>query len=181
MRFTLNLATRTYIDSQKLNLILGAVAAFLFLLLCGLSYAAVMNRAEQEKLLGELTAVEARIKASGKGVSANEYQTLLGRIKAANSIIQRKSFNWLGLLDWLETVVPDGVQITSLEPSLKEGKLSISAVARNFQTMRRFLENLEDSKFFTDIYLLNQGEARIDDAQKGVSFSINCKADVKKL
>ena len=48
--------------------------------------------------------------------------------------------------------------VTSLEPSLKEGKLKVSGVARNFQTMRKFLENLEDSKFFTDIYLLSQSE-----------------------
>ena len=181
MRFTLNLATRTYINSRQVNLILGIVGGVLLVVLVGLSSLVVMNRAEQQKLETDLAAVEARIKASGKGVSEKEYLALLGKIKVVNVIIQRKSFNWLGFLNWLEVVVPDGVMVTSLEPSLKEGKLTISGVARNFQIMRNFLENLEDSKFFTDIYLLSQSEAKVDETQKGVSFSVSCKADVNKL
>ena len=181
MRFTLNLATRTYINSRQVNLILGVVGGVLLVMLAGFSYRVIMNRAEQQKLEQDLAVVEARIKASGKGISEKEYQALLGKIKIANGIIQRKSFNWLGFLEWLEVVVPDGVMVTSLEPSLKERKLTISGVARNFQTMRKFLENLEDSKFFTDIYLLAQSEAKVDETQKGVSFSVSCKADVKKL
>ena len=181
MRFTLNLATRTYINSRQVNLILSAIASVLLIILAGLSYQVIVHSAEQQKLEQELATVETRIKASGKGISEKEYLALLGKIKIANSIIQRKSFNWLGFLDWLEMVVPDGVMVTSLEPSLKEGKLTISGVARNFQLMRKFMENLEDSKFFTDIYLLSQSEAKVDETQKGVSFSVSCKADVKKL
>jgi type IV pilus assembly protein PilN len=181
MRFTLNLATRTYINSRQVNLILGIVGGVLLVMLAGFSYSVITNRAEQQKLEQDLAAVEARIKASGKGISETAYKALLGKIKIVNGIIQRKSFNWLGFLDWLEMVVPDGVMVTSLEPSLKEGKLTISGVAKNFATMRKFLENLEDSKFFTDIYLLSQSEAKVDETQKGVSFSVSCRADMKKL
>ena len=181
MRFTLNLATRTYINSRQVNLILGIIGGVLLIMLAGLSYNEIMNSAEQQKLEQNLASVVARIKASGKGISEMEYLALLGKIKVANGIIQRKSFNWLGFLDWLELVVPDGVMVTSLEPSLKEGKLTISGVAKNFSAMRKFLENLEDSKFFTDIYLLTQSEVKVDETQKGVSFSVSCKADVKKL
>jgi type IV pilus assembly protein PilN len=175
MRFTLNLATRTYINSRQVNLILGIVGAVLLIMLAGFSYSVITNRAEQQKLEQDLVTVEARIKASGKGISETAYKALLGKIKIVNGIIQRKSFNWL------EMVVPDGIMVTSLEPSLKEGKLTISGVAKNFATMRKFLENLEDSKFFTDIYLLSQSEAKVDETQKGVSFSVSCRADMKKL
>lgn len=181
MRFTLNLATRTYINSRQVNLILGVIGGVLLIMLAGFSSTVLVNSAEQRKLEQDLATVEARIKASGKGISEKEYVTLLGKIKVVNGIIQRKSFNWLGFLNWLEIVVPDGVMVTSLEPSLKEGKLTISGVARNFPAMRKFLENLEDSNFFTDIYLLTQSEAKVDETQKGVSFSVSCKADVKKL
>jgi type IV pilus assembly protein PilN len=181
MRFTLNLATRTYINSRQVNLILGVVGGLLLVILVGLSSLVIMNRGTQQKLETEVAVVEARIKASGKGVSEKEYVALLGKIKLVNGIIQRKSFNWIGFLDWLEVVVPDGVMVTSLEPSLKDGKLKVSGVAKNFQILRKFLENLEDSKFFTDIYLLSQSEAKVDETQKGVSFSVSCKADVNKL
>jgi type IV pilus assembly protein PilN len=73
------------------------------------------------------------------------------------------------------------VMVTSLEPSLKDGKLTVSGVARNFSLMRKFIENMEESTFFTDIYLLSQAEAKVDETQKGVSFSVSCKADVTKL
>ena len=181
MRFTLNLATRTYINSRQVNLILGGIGFVLVAGVALLSAAVVRNGAEERRLEAELASIEARITSSGKGISDREYQALLGRIKLTNGIIQRKSFNWLGFLNWLEIVVPDGVMVTSLEPSLKEGKLTISGVARDFQLIRRFLENLEDSKFFTDIYLLSQAEAKVDETQKGVSFSVSCKADVTKL
>jgi type IV pilus assembly protein PilN len=181
MRFTLNLATRTYINTRQVNLLLGCAGFCLVGALVGFSSLVMVNRAQQQKLETDLAGVDARIKATAKGVSDREYQALLGKIKVANGIIQRKSFNWLGFLSWLEAVVPDGVMVVSLEPSLKEGKLTINGVARNFQLMRKFIENLEDSKFFTDIYLLNQAEAKVDETQKGVSFSVSCKADVTKL
>ncbi len=181
MRFTLNLATRTYINSRQVNLQLGGVGIVLLALLVWNTSVVLSNSARQKELESDLAVVEARVKASAKGVSDKEYQALLGRIKGVNGIIQRKSFNWLGFLTWLEAVVPDGVMVTSLEPSLKEGKLTINGVARNFQLMRKLLENLEDSKFFTDIYLLSQTEVKVDETQKGISFSVSCKADVTKL
>lgn len=181
MRFTINLATRTYINSRQVNLILGGIGLLLVALFGWLFLTVAGNRGVERKLGGELAAVEARLKASGTGVTDKEYQALLGRIKSTNGIIQRKAFNWLGFLNWLEMVVPDGVMVTALEPSLKEGKLTISGVARSFQNLRTFLEHLEDSKFFTDIYLLSQTDLKVDETQKGVSFSVSCKADVTKL
>ena len=181
MRFTLNLATRTYINSRQVNLFLACAGILLTLSAAGFAFTVLGNSDREEKLRRQLAAVDARVKAGGKGISDKEYQSLLGKIKFANGIIRRKSFNWLGFLTWMETVVPDGVMVTSLEPSLKDGKLTVSGVARNFGLMRKFLENMEDSRFFTDIYLLSQAEAKADETQKGVSFSVSCKADVTKL
>jgi type IV pilus assembly protein PilN len=181
MRFTLNLATRTYINTRQVNLVFGVTGGILLVILMVLSFLFMTNISEQQRLEKDLASVEARIKATGKGISDKEYQALLGRIKIANGIIQKKSFNWLGLFNWLEVVVPEGIMITSLEPSLKEGKLTVSGVARNFQMVRKFLENLEDSKFFTDIYLLSENVMKVDESQKGISFSVVCKADMQKL
>lgn len=181
MRFTLNLATRLYINTRQVNLVFGILAGVLLVVLALVTGVVVGQVTDQRRLTAELADINAKITASGKGVSDKEYQALLVRIKATNEIIRRKSFNWVGFLDWLERVVPDGVMFTSLEPSIKDGQLKIAGVARNFTTLRTFLENLEDSGFFTDIYLLTQNELKVDDTQKGVSFSISCTADIKKL
>ncbi len=181
MRFTLNLATRLYVNNRQVNLVFGVVGGALLIVLALIVGVLLGQVADQRRLGAELTDINAKIKSSGKGVSDKEYKALLDRIKLTNEIIRRKSFNWVGLLNWLEQVIPDGVMLTSLEPSLKDGTLKISAVAKNFATMRKFLENLEDSSFFTDIYLLSQSELKVDETQRGVSFSITCNADIKKL
>jgi type IV pilus assembly protein PilN len=181
MRFTANLATRIYVNARQVNLVFGVLAGVLLLALVLLIWVNASYTGDARRLERELAGLEARFKASGGGLSEKEYQALLTRIKAANGIIKRKSFNWTGLLDWLEVVLPEGVMVTSLDPSLKEGQLTLSGVATSFSALRKLLENLEDSKFFTDIYLMNQADIKVDEAQKGISFTVVCKADVNKL
>jgi type IV pilus assembly protein PilN len=123
--------------------------------------------------------MEDKFKVAGKGVSGKEYSAVLAKIEFANSVIERKSFNWLALLDRLEMVVPDGVAISSVEPDAKSQTLKLSGVGRNFRKLRTLMENLEDSKYFTEVYLLNQGNAKLGDNTQGVTFSLTCKASIK--
>jgi type IV pilus assembly protein PilN len=116
------------------------------------------------------------LEGKGRGrVGEKEYQNLLARIRFANAVIAQKSFNWLQLLDRLESVVPDGVAMTSIEPDLKGGGVKLAGVARSFAELRRFAENLEGSKFFTEVYLLGNAERKISESQKGMNFTITCK------
>ncbi len=94
-------------------------------------------------------------------------------------MIEQKSFDWLMLLDRLESVVPDGIAITAIEPSIKDGGLKLGGVAKGFGNIRKLVENLEDSKFFTDVYLVNQSEMQVSQAEKGLAFNISCKVAYK--
>jgi type IV pilus assembly protein PilN len=107
-----------------------------------------------------------------------EYQNLVARIRFANGIIYQKSFNWLGLLEKLENVVPEGISLNVIEPDPKGKLLKLSGTASSFSHLRQLLENMEGASFFSDIYLISQNDAKVSDTQKGITFSINCQ--VKK-
>lgn len=176
MQFKINLATRTYIDKKKLD---GALAATLillaFLLLVQIKICA-FNADEISRLDSTLTSAETR---KGKGsetvFSEHDYTALLTEIAFANSIIERKAFGWISLLNRLESVVPDGVTLSSVEPDNKERSLSLSGGSASFKKIQLFMENLEDSHYFHEIYLLKQDQSKEADMQRSISFTITCK------
>lgn len=176
MRFDINLATRYYINERRINLGVAAAAILLGLLLASNIIAFTTASSEIGRLAADLTG---KTPGELKNVSPQEYQALLSKISAANAIIARKSYNWLGLLDQLEGVVPDGVSISSLTPDPKGGALDISGVALNFKGLRTFVEQMEESRFFTEVYLVSQSESKTSETQKGITFSITCKVPGK--
>jgi type IV pilus assembly protein PilN len=134
---------------------------------------------ETKKLNAKLNLLEGKVGATkGATINEKEYQALLARIKQANSIIEEKTFDWLMLLDRLEAVVPEGIALVSIEPS-KDGGLKLAGIAKNFGNLRKYMENLEDSRFFTEVYLVSQSDSQQSDGRHGISFNITCKAIYK--
>jgi type IV pilus assembly protein PilN len=177
MRLTINLATRFYINTRRLNfLIAGAVILLTLLLLFNVSNMAT-DFAEMRRLKDEMAALEGKTRSAQSAVVPDkEYQALLAKIRFANGIIENKTFNWLALLDKLEVVVPDGISLVLIEPIPKDGGLKLAGIAKNFGNLRKFMENLEDSKFFTEVYLVSQAETQVSTGQKGINFMITAKA-----
>jgi type IV pilus assembly protein PilN len=179
MQLNINLATRHYINTRQLNLALSLIIALLLLWIFISVKDIAYNSGEMKRLAADTGALDAKFKTLSKGVSEAEYNKLLSRISFANAVIERKSVNWLSLLDRLESVVPDGIAISTLEPDAKKETLKLAGVARNFSNVRQFMENLEGSHFFTDVFLISQAEVKFGQSQKGISFSITCKVDYK--
>jgi type IV pilus assembly protein PilN len=176
MRLKINLATRIYIDNQRLNLGIFLVVAVSVLSLAFSVNAIVTNVWEIEKIAGEINALEGKTRGN---VGEKEYQGLLAKIGAANSIIDGKTYNWLALLDKLESVVPDGVALTAIQPEPKAEGLKLNGVAGNFQALRRFVENLEGDHSFSEVYLLGQNETKVGTSQSGITFTITCRVTGK--
>lgn len=178
MLFKINLATRQYINTRQLNLGIGALFILLICLLLLAIRAVATNSGEMERISRELAQLQQTL-GTAKAVPDKEYQALLARIQFANGIIATKSYNWLLLLDRLEDVVPDNMALAAIEPDIKEGGLKLGGAARSFSNLRRFMENLEASKFFSDIYLTSQAETKVSEKQKGINFTITCKVAFK--
>jgi type IV pilus assembly protein PilN len=174
MNLNINLATRVYVNFKQVNYIL----MLLFLLCC--SWLAfnlnmfVANLDEINRYAGFMARKSRG--AEGKVIPDAEYNKFLAKVKYANNILYKRSYDWLSLLENLEQLVPSGVSLKSLDPSTKGESLKLTGTAAGFSSIRKFMENLEASKAFTEIYLIDQSIARIDNKRKAVNFTVTCKA-----
>ena len=175
MQFKINLATRIYINTRQLKYY-TALALVLLLVILLFTIGNIAGRVGDIKHYSHQVGIlDQQSKPATQGVSEKEYNSLLPRIAFANSVIDKKRYNWLALLDKLEQVVPEGVAISSVEPDSKTNGLKLPGIARNFDRLRAFMEKLEDSKVFTDVYLMTQAETTFEDKTKGITFTLTCK------
>jgi len=172
MNFSINLATRVYVDFKKVNLWLLLAGVILSCWLFLSIYAFVENAAQ----LKNFAENKARLShgTDTKKVSEADYTEFLANVKNVNSILYRRAYDWLSLLANLERLVPEGVALNRLEPSDKGTVLRLSASARNFSGVRKFIENLESSQAFSEVYLTDQTTTK-EGTQKGLNFTVTCK------
>ena len=174
MNLQLNLATKVYIDFRKVNLVIALLFLIVLSWLCINAFVLMNNYEEIRRLTG--SKLNQVAKSGGEQISDAEYTRMLTNIKIANSILEKRAYDWLTLLDNMELVVPAGVSLNSLVPDAKGGQLKLSGTAINFAAVRKFVENLEMSNKFTDVFLTDQMNIKEGNLQKGINFSVTCKA-----
>ena len=170
MRITLNLATRPFADlgpaMKRLRIGMGALAFLAILLGIGLHaihQKAEAARARDHSLDGQI----ARIARERQGYTDLMHQPdnaqVLKQAAALNTMFDDKAFSWTLAMEDLETVLPGGVQVTTLEPARqKDGHITLHLqvvgprdksvdLVSNLEHSRRFLlprivgENAESS------------------------------------
>lgn len=176
MNLNINLATRVYINNRQVNLFL-ALAFLICLGWMAFNIIFLVADLEQMNRYEEFMARRGR-GGAGKVVTDEDYNKFLARVKNVNTILYKRSYDWLSLLENLEQVVPAGVSLRSLQPANKGESLTLNGTATDFSAVRRFMENLENSKEFTEIYLTNQASIMIDNKRKAINFSVTCKASI---
>ena len=176
MRLTINLATRRYLNLGQINAALVAG----FLIFGVLALFKIQEFAHNAAELARIRSLSQAAGERGAGVRVSEAQlkAQAEQIRFANAAIEKKSVNWLSLLDSLEEVVPAGVKLTQIAPD-KSQVLKISGAARSFANLRALLENMERSKNFSEVYLLSQNETKVGLTQEGIIFSISCKVALR--
>lgn len=177
MDLKINLSTRYFVDTRVLNAILAVVVALLVLVTVLSVRGVASNAGQAQQLEGELAKLQARFAESAKGVTEQQYKDVTKKIAVANGILEKRGLNWLLLLDRLESVVPDGVALSAIEPKLKEGILILSGSAKEFRNLRTLVENLEAEPRFSDVFLKDQTEIKQGENQRGVGFTVTCKVD----
>jgi type IV pilus assembly protein PilN len=159
MRISLNLASHPYADLgpaiQRLRTGIIVLAVLCIGLAVGLHL--VHNKAEQARtrehsLDGQLAQVNRERQSYTALMRQPGNQQLLAQSAALNQIIDDKAFSWTLAMENLETVLPAGVQATSLEPIRdKDGHITLHLrvvgpqnlsvdLVRNLEHSRRFIE-----------------------------------------
>jgi type IV pilus assembly protein PilN len=159
MRVTLNLATRPFADLgpalKRLRIGIGILA--LLAIVLGLGLRAVHQKAEQAR--AREYALDAQIASISQ--ERQNYQALMQRpdnaqllkqADALNKLFDEKAFSWTLAMENLETVLPGGVQVSTLEPvRAKDGHITLHLrvdgprdrgvdLVRNLEHSRRFFE-----------------------------------------
>lgn len=157
MRITLNLASRPFADAgpaiRRLRIALAVLAVVAIAL--GLGLHALDNQAEQararERVLDD--------KIASLNHQRQGYQTLmqqpdnaqlLKQSEALNQLFEQKSFSWTLTMEDLETVLPAGLQVSTLEPVIdKKGNITMHLrVLGPRDRAIDFMRNLEHSRRF---------------------------------
>ena len=173
MKYTLNLATRAYVNRRTLYVSYALIGALLIVVF-------LYNTMRFFTLNNEINRNRANIESIEKNIlartgveiadySEENYQEMLKNIQDANEILQRDSFRWSGFLDQMETVVPRQVRILRINPNYIERSVSLSGQAKNLNSLKSLIDNIIDSKHYSQVLLERQSS---ESQSKMISFSI---------
>jgi type IV pilus assembly protein PilN len=158
MRISLNLATRPFADLgpalKRLRIGMGVLA--LLAIVLGLGLHAVHSKADQarlrERLLdAQITRITQERQSYQGMMDRPDNAQLLKQAGALNRLFDEKAFSWTLAMENLETVLPGGVQVSTLEPvRTKDGHITLHLrvvgphdrsveLVRNLEHSRRFL------------------------------------------
>jgi type IV pilus assembly protein PilN len=159
MRISVNLATRPFIELRplfaRLRLAMAALTLLAVVLGVGLhvlSQRAKVASAQMDALKGQTTAIVSERQSNEQRMQQPQNKAVLDRSKFLNSLFAAKSFSWTAVLMDLERVVPGGVQVTSIEPTVTpEGNVNIRLRVNGPRDLDvDFLRNLERSQRFVE-------------------------------
>ena len=166
----LNLSTRPFYNERAIHITLATVGVLLLGLL-------VVNAREVVRLSASKTALETtvatdqaratdarqradRLRAE---VKQEELEQVLAEAREANTLIDRRTFSWTELLNFLEATLPADVMLKSVRPSVKDGQvvIALGIIGREVDHIDEFMNQLEATGAFSG--MLAKDESREED------------------
>ena len=158
MLVSINLATRPFVELRpllaKLRLAMIALALLATGLIIGLrtlKQRADAATAQMDALKAQTADYQGRMLKNEARMKQPQNRAVLERARFLNELFEKKSFSWTVVMMDLERVLPSGVQVMSIDPSIsKEGDVNIRLrvngdrdkavqLVRNLEKSRRFL------------------------------------------
>jgi type IV pilus assembly protein PilN len=158
MRITLNLATKPFADQgpalKRLRismLVLAVIAIGLIFGLRAIHEKAEAARARDHSLDGQIAQITREHQGYEELMRQPPNAQLLDQVSVLNQLFDAKGFSWTLAMEDLETVLPRGVQVSTLEPvRAKDGHTTLHLrvigprdraveLVRNLEHSRRFL------------------------------------------
>ncbi len=165
MRITLNLATRHFNDLgptlRRLRIGMAVLGALSLLFLLGLHLfdrQAEEARAREHSLDGDIARIQAERQHAQTFMQQPDNAQLLRRAEFLNERFDEKAFSWTLAMEAMETVLPGGVQVTSIEPiRAKDGHIAVHLrVVGPRDHVVDLVSNLERSRRFLDPSILGE-------------------------
>ena len=179
MKITLNLASQPYVDLRMVLKRLRMVMLVLILIAIPLLF---LLKAEHKKAEAATVRVE-QMQSNVRNLERQQqsYEALMKEPQNAavltqagylNGLFRRKAFSWTATMTDLETVLPSGVQVLSLDPAItKSGAVQIHLrVSGARDRAIQLVQNLEKSKHFASPRLAGEMLAQTQGQGQNNSF-----------
>lgn len=156
MRVTINLASRQFADIapalKNLRTAMAALAGAAVLLLVGLYFVhgkAEAARQREHSLDGKISQLRQEQQHFQAVMREPENARTLQQSETLNQFFDEKAFSWTLAMEDLENVLPAGVQVTTLEPTIKKGQITVHIrVIGPRDRDVQLVQNLEHSRHF---------------------------------
>lgn len=157
MRISVNLATRPFVELRPLIARLRLTMGLLALLAIGLGFGlhalnkrAQAAQARMDDLRGKTLAYQQERQKNEARMRQPQNMAVLQRSEFLNDLFAKKSFSWTSVMMDLERVLPEGLQVTSIEPVIaKDGSVTIRLkVSGDRDRAVQLVRNLEQSQRF---------------------------------
>jgi type IV pilus assembly protein PilN len=185
MKITVNLATRPFIELRPIFLRLRVFMAVLAVVAVGALVATHILQQKLDVAKAQIDAVHAQVVAAQEEKRQNERRmrepenaAVLTRAHFLNALFLRKSFSWTAVMMDLETVLPAGVQVTSIEPEpASDGDVMIRLrVSGDRDRAVQLVRNLERSKRFRAPRLTGEATQAKEAGSQGNNIGVNSLA-----
>ena len=179
MRLTINLATRPYVELDRVFRQLRIAIGVLALLAVGLVFSLHARSAQARQQQRQIEAIQSKTAALDAERTRNEQRlrqpanaAVLQQIDFLNALFQRKSFSWTAVLMDLEEVLPVGVQVTSIDPQITPtGEVNIRMrVSGPREKAVQLVRNLEGSHRFLAPRLVGESQQQ---QEKGTGVTLS--------
>jgi hypothetical protein len=157
-----NLATRPFYNERAAHAIillvgLVALAFSLFNIYRLVSLSGRNTGLSAEIRENEQAAERSRREAAGLRAKIDRAQLamVLSGAREANTLIDRRTFSWTEFFNLIEGTLPDDVMLTSVTPSIGEGRTDVSmvVVGRRPEDLDAFMEQLEATNAFHNVLM----------------------------
>jgi len=191
MRISLNLASRPYANIgpalKRLRIGMAALAALCLLFFLGLHLfdrQADAARALEHSLDGRIAHVESERSAAVTMMHRPENARVLTQAEALNKLFDEKAFSWTLAMEAMETVLPAGVQVTSIEPvRAPDGHITVHVrVVGPRDKADELVANLEQSRRFLQPRIVGENaESSNNPSQRQEPISLSNRFDFDLL
>ena len=174
MQISVNLATRPFVELRPLFARLRLAIGLLVLSAVAMAFAVNSLSAKAKRAQAQMDALKGQTNAFVEQRSRNEArmrqpqnQAVLDRSRFLNALFARKSFSWTAVMMDLERMLPQGVQVTSIDPVIaKTGEVSIRLrVVGDRDKTIQLVRNLEHSSRFVRARLSGETAVAADKAK----------------
>jgi Tfp pilus assembly protein PilN len=176
-----NLAAADYRRTRRIVARLAVASMVLVLLLVGQLYIWLEQRRGNTTVEARVAGMEARFREHNSQAQTVRTKTPAETVKqyeakvaAYNQMLEASTFSWIGLLVELERAVPPGVMVSTIQPDLSSGKVSLRGEARSFEELTKLLRGLEQRTTFRNVFLLHQAKRKaVGPGPEVLEFSVS--------